>query len=259
MPRKAREISPTDFYHVMMRGINKEKIFPGKKYKGMFLEIIQDVLTNTYIQIVAYCVMDNHIHLVLKGKINDISKALKKVNTRYAMRYNNDFDRVGHVFQGRYKSEIIKDTTHLLQAIRYVHANPIKAGLIGDIDKYSWSSYKEYLEDVTIINSEAREFILDIFNGEESYKNFHEQEDFREFLDTKEEVERNRYKLAQRIISEFCISKGILDSAQIKKNPELLNDIIKELLTKTKLSHRKIAGLLEVNNNLVHKISLKSR
>lgn len=88
--------------------------------------------------------MDNHVHLIVKGEISNLSRAIKRLNISYAMKFNKKADRVGHVFQDRYRSEVIVDEPYLLHVTRYVHNNPIKAGIASHPWGYRWSSYQEY-------------------------------------------------------------------------------------------------------------------
>lgn len=107
--RQARIISPTGYYHVMMRGNNREKIFIKEDQKRYLTELLRIASLEEPIEAVAYCLMDNHMHIVVKGEIEDLSQAIKKINIKYAMKYNKDTKRIGHVFQDRYRSEAVID------------------------------------------------------------------------------------------------------------------------------------------------------
>jgi REP element-mobilizing transposase RayT len=109
MPRAARQFSKTGFYHIMMRGINRERIFEKEAAKKEILHILAVKVRETDVGIYAYCVMDNHIHLVLKSEPQELAVFMKKLNGSFAMYYNREQRRVGHVFQDRYKSERIED------------------------------------------------------------------------------------------------------------------------------------------------------
>lgn len=255
MPRSAREASPTNCYHIMMRGINKDKIFIETRHKKLVEELMETLLRESGVEIISYCIMDNHLHLILKGELGDISFVLKKINTRFAMRINKELNRVGHVFQDRFKSEAIHNDQHLLQAIRYVHNNPVKAKMVANQKDYPWSSYRYYVgSDKGILEKDVVEEVLEIAGGIRSFTVFHNTEDFTEFLDTNEEIDNNRLDHAQSIISDFCLDKGIIEIGRVNQS-EHLDELISILLSKSNLSHRKIAGLLEVNNNVVHSIS----
>ncbi len=259
MPRSARESSPTSCYHVMMRGINKDKIFIELQYKKFIEELLEKFLKESGVQIISFCIMDNHLHLVLKGELGDMSFALKKINTRFAMRINKEENRVGHVFQDRFKSEIIHNDQHLLQAIRYVHNNPVKAKIVANQKDYLWSSYRYFVgSNSGILDKDMIEEVLEIAGGIRSFEGFHSTEDFTEFIDTNEEIENNRLEHAQSIITDFCKDKGIVEIGR-GNHSEHLDELISIILSKSNLSHRKIAGLLEVNNNVVHSISKSLR
>lgn len=260
MPRTAREMSPTDYYHVMMRGIDKEKIFPNSILKKFIQELIQTHLKENQITIIAYCIMDNHLHLVVKGDLNKISIVLKKINIRFAMKFNKEQDRVGHVFQDRFRSEIIHNDQQLLQVIRYVHNNPVKAKIVSLPKDYKWSSISCYTsKEQGIVDQNSIEEILKLAGGLESFLKFHETADFTEFLDTKEELENNRLEHAQTIIESYCKNNGIEEINQKEIYTEHLLEIAKSLMDETKLSHRKIAGILQINNNIVHSLSKVSK
>jgi len=133
VPRQAREISSTGYYHIMMRGINRDYIYQSIQDKAYFVKLLgEDVL----LELAAYCLMDNHVHLVLQAQHKDLSVSLRKLNVKYAMHYNYTQDRVGHVFQNRYRSEVVADDRYLAQVIRYVHNNPVKAALVADARQY---------------------------------------------------------------------------------------------------------------------------
>ncbi|MPW27379.1 hypothetical protein GC105_16630 [Alkalibaculum sp. M08DMB] len=259
MVRQARKESPTGYYHIMMRGNNREEIFRLPEQKKYFLKLLLEQ-TEEQIEIAAYCMMDNHVHIVVYAPIKILSEGLKKLNIKYAMKYNYLNDRVGHVFQDRYKSEIIHDEIYLNQVIRYVHNNPVKARMVEFIDEYQWSSYHEYTDKIRLVSKAQKEFIMDLFSKDlELFIKFHEEIDYFEYIDTKEEIQRNRITHAQEIIEQYCDAKGITEEKQIKNNPHFLQEMIFELLYKTKLSHREIARLLEVSSNLIHKLNIEGK
>lgn len=257
MARQARKVSPTGYYHVMMRGNNKEKIFIKEKDKYNLIKMLKTATQEDAISFVAYCFMDNHVHLLIKGDLNDMSSAMKKVNIKYAMTYNKKYDRVGHVFQDRYKSQVIIDDTQLLRVMRYIHKNPVKAKIVENIDLYKWSSYNEYKVGVyDLVNNDEGKFVMGCFSHDkESFCKFHSEYDTEIFLDTKEEMEEHKLTITQKLISDYLENHEI-SADQLKKEPNHQKRLIEILIDKSKLSHRKIADLLEVSGNLVHKINL---
>ncbi|MFZ5353841.1 MAG: REP-associated tyrosine transposase [Bacillota bacterium] len=256
MTRTARVKSPTDYYHIVMRGNNRERVFGSSENKELFIKCAKMQVDNGLIEIAAYCVMDNHVHLIIKAGIEDLATAMKRINIRYAMIYNEKNDRVGHVFQDRFKSESIADDTYLLQVIRYVHNNPVKAKIVKHPKEYKWSSYCQYFEGVTVVAQEQRDFVMKHFDNRiKAFGEFHEQVDKSEYLEINEDIEKERYEIAQEIISEYFGSNGLTDGKQVMKNYERLEELVTRLLAESRLSHRKIAYLLGVSSNVVHSIS----
>lgn len=259
MPRQARIQSPTGYYHVMMRGNNRENIFVTDKQKSFFLDSLKKQEEDQLIDIAAYCLMDNHVHIVIKADPLNLAKSIKSTNIKYAMNFNGKRNRIGHVFQDRYKSEAIIDDKYLLQVIRYIHNNPVKAKMVKSLEDYNWSSYNEYVKENSIIKTEQREFILDYFRSNvEQFIVFHKQKDNQEYLELKEDIMKDRIEQAQEIISVYFSKKGLVEAKQVIKNPVYLEDIIRRLLKESKLTHRQIANLLEISSNVVHHISLQS-
>ena len=161
MPRQARIESETGYYHIMTQGINKDKIFEMDKEKEIILQYLKEKTQEEACQIVAYCIMDNHMHIIINAEKDELASAMKKINISYAMSYNQRHKRIGPVFRDRFKSENITDERYLLGAIRYLHNNPVKAKKIEKAEGYKWSSLREYLtNDITIINKQSKEEIM---------------------------------------------------------------------------------------------------
>ncbi len=257
MSRQARIQSPTDYYHVMMRGNNRESVFSKDEQKKLFLEILKMHVEQGMIDIAAYCLMDNHVHIVAKASINDLGKVMKSINIKYAMNFNQKQARIGHVFQDRFKSEVIKDDLYMMQVIRYVHNNPVVAKIVNSPEAYCWSSYHEYLNKNEIITSHQKDFILGYFSKDiKAFLEFHKQKDNNQYLEIKEDKEKEKLEQAQEIVAAYFTKKGLIDAKQVFNNTVYLEEIVQSLLKESNLSHRQIASLLGVSNNLVHKVSL---
>ena len=245
MPRQKRQESPTGYYHVMMRGINKDKIFLGEDFKAIFKSIIKTKLKDFSVELTAYCVMDNHVHLAMKGNIEEISNLMQKTNAAFAIKLNKKMDRIGYVFQDRFKSKEILGEEHLLQVVRYIHNNPLNVGIANRSEKYKWSSYNEYISgNLELVSPEQYSLIVDMFDSKDTFIDYHKFEDEVEHLDTKEEIEEIRQNRAQKIIKDFCVTNGITDAKQLIKNPEIMDSMINELMNKTNLSLRKIGEIV---------------
>lgn len=153
MPRNAREKSETGIYHVMLRGIDKRDIFLDDEDKKTFLSHLFKAKELGDFQIYAYCLMDNHVHLLIKEG-EELGKSIKRITVGYVQKHNLKYGRTGHLFQNRYKSQVVENDNYVVSLARYIHQNPIKAGLVKNIDTYPWSSFKDYL--TTYNNGESK-------------------------------------------------------------------------------------------------------
>jgi len=140
----------------MLRGINRQVIFEEDEDYEKMLMVIKDVKIISRYKLFAYCLMQNHCHFVLQDEKEGegLESIFKRIGARYVYWYNLKYNRVGHLFQDRYKSEVIEDEKRLLTVVRYVHQNPLKAGLCDDLFKYEWSSYKEFVGTSSIIDTD---------------------------------------------------------------------------------------------------------
>lgn len=145
MPRQARKKSETGIYHIMLRGINRQQIFEDEEDREHFLETIANYKDICGYTIYAYCLMGNHIHLLLKEGKEDLTLIFKRIAGSYVYWYNWKYHRCGHLFQDRYKSEPVEDDSYFLTVLRYIHQNPVKARICKKAEEYPFSSMKEYL------------------------------------------------------------------------------------------------------------------
>lgn len=260
MARQARSESETSLYHVMMRGNNREHIFKNESQKRRFMEYLSAEAASGALQVGGWCLMDNHVHLVLKGQISELAQAVKRINIKFAMGFNTIEGRSGHVFQDRFRSEAVESDTHLMAVVRYVHNNPVKAKRVADPGEYMWSSYSEYLQGPAILNLGLRELVMGYFNEDAAgFAAFHQQPDYGEYLEIKEEVEQYRMERAQEVIAAYCRASGVQDAAEFRHHQEALNELIGELLDNSRLSHRKIAELVGASSSRVHQVSLRNK
>lgn len=132
-----------ELFHVIVRGIGKQIIFESDADRNKYLELLQRYRDDTEVMIMAYCLMENHVHLLICDTSDELPLFMKKLGISYAAYYNKKYDRIGHLFQDRYKSQVIVDEAGLLNVFRYILNNPAKAH-ISKASKYRWSSYREY-------------------------------------------------------------------------------------------------------------------
>jgi len=148
MPRQARLDAPGLLQHIMARGIERREIFKDDQDRQSFLERLAVILEETQTQCYAWALIPNHFHLLLRTSLTPLSKVMRRLMTGYAVTFNKRHKRSGHLFQNRYKSIVCEENPYLLELIRYIHLNPLRAGLVKDLkelDKYPWTGHSAIL------------------------------------------------------------------------------------------------------------------
>lgn len=249
MPRLARKYIESSFNHIIIQGINKEFIFENNYLKERYKHILKENLLKTNVKILAYCIMDNHAHiLVYSDEIKEVTKLMHDTNTKYAKLYNNVKKRVGYVFRDRYYSQMILTQEQLYNCIVYIHNNPVKANIANKKENYIYSSYREYLGKKDLITNEGIELIFgsDI-NYLELFNQIHKKDNIENIADIKEE------KSSDKIIEEYLKNNN-------KEIEEIVNDESKfcELLLKLRhyggLSLRAMSEIFNINKDKLNKI-----
>ncbi len=163
MPRSARKKSSSGIYHIVLRGINKQRIFEDDEDSLYFLEKLKIYKDISGYEIYAYCLMSNHVHLLMKEGEEPLSTAFRRIGASYVYWYNWKYSRAGHLFQDRFRSEPVETDEYFLTVMRYIHQNPLKAGIVKEIQEYPWSSYREYSQKPVICDIK---FALNMFSLE---------------------------------------------------------------------------------------------
>ena len=155
MPRQAREKSGTGIYHVMLRGINHQDIFEERADYWKFIKLLR-LQTHPenkeghplppHCIVYAYCLMTNHVHLLIRELNEGLMSPIRSISIAYAQYFNKKYDHSGHLFQDRFKSEPVNDMAYFITLIRYIHQNPVAAGITETVDGYTWSSWCEYVD-----------------------------------------------------------------------------------------------------------------
>lgn len=196
--RDYKNFSKGEIYHIFNRGVNKEKIFLTKKDYEIFLHRLKEnlfpelidkkksswlerrrkILPPNSFDLIAYCLMPNHFHLLIQQKANlPITKLISKICTSYSMCFNKTNNRIGAVFQDAFKAVLVENNEQLLWTSYYIHKNPIEANLVDDLKNYKWSSYLEYFDQQTSINLCNKEIINGQFNTKDEYLRYFKKEE----------------------------------------------------------------------------------
>ena len=255
MPRIARKDSESNFYHVMVQGINKEYIFKTDVEINQYKEIIMEKMKNSNIDILAYCIMNNHAHFLIYSKtIKDLAKFMQRLNTSYSRYYNKKNKRLGYVFRDRYKTQEILNQEQLYNCLNYIHNNPVKAKIVENIEEYKHSSYREFLYRKSIITDKS---IKKLFGSDENYKkqliNIYNHNNNDNFIDIEENKE-DIFEYIKKIEKRY--NKNIDEIIQDKN---LLINIVKEVRKQTNVTIVKLAEILGVSKSTVENYIQKNK
>lgn len=253
MARQAREKSSNGIYHIMLRGIDKRNIFFDDQDRTKFIENIMKARDTGRFELYGYCLMDNHIHLLLKA-IEDVGTVIKRITVGYVGWNNRKYERTGHLFQNRYLSETVETESYLLTVLRYIHQNPVKAGMVKSLKDYSWSSYKHYNyyyngQD-TIISGDL---VKAYFKTFKSFSEFMFAENDDKCLDYSKIERYNDKNLRELIYRKYDIEK--LQSISGEKKKALIRDIYYD----TNTSIRQLSRVTGIGKAVIEKVIREDR
>jgi len=226
----------------MVRGINRQNIFIDNEDNEKFLETLNKYRVKVACEIYAYCLMGNHIHLLIKEGNESLSNTMRRIGASYVYWHNWQYDRKGHLFQDRYKSEPVEEDTYFLTCLRYIHQNPLQAGFINNIELYKWSSYREYLTESKIVDVD---FALNMFHPDrkkavEKFIEFNKAVNSDKCLEMTAEKKTVSDKEVKKIaLNKYNIELSLLHKAE--KNNQI--EIIKYLKGMEGVSLRQLARL----------------
>ena len=242
MPRTARIQGASGYYHIIGRGIGKQILFEEETDYLFFLSTLDKYLKEESFQIIAYCLMENHFHLLLKID-SGMDLIMKKILTRYAFYYNSKYERTGHLFQDRYTSVPVENEIYLLSAVRYIHNNPAKAGIC-PADQYRWSSWRSYTGWKGIVETDL---VLELLGGAQAFRDFSTLEDDTEHLEFREKRRLNDQSAQEIIRNKLQLPSG----TQLQEMDRESRDAALRMLKKEGLSIRQIERLTGINRGII--------
>ncbi len=271
MARKPRVYYEGALYHVISRGNNKQYIFIDDELKELYLIKVKKYLEKYDCKLYAYVIMDNHAHLLIEVGNIPLSKPMQLIQQTFTQYYNKLKKRTGHVFEQRYKAVLCDKDKYLLTLIKYIHKNPVRAGM-GDIN-YSWSSHREYKEYKA--NYCNIQFPLSIFsnnsnNAIREYLKYMEEdeiiEDKNDYELIPKEIVRNYKeefninlsyeKILEQFIEEYKISHEDLSGrARSKKISMIKKEFIKKIVKNKVISQRELSDKLRVSEQTISRIA----
>lgn len=240
MARKPREYG--EYIHVMNRGTGKQILFEDAEDRYKFLNLLTRFKKDCNITIIAYCLMENHFHLLIKDSHKSISKYMKKVEMCYVQYFNKKYGRIGGLFQGRYYSCVIKSDAQLVQTYRYILKNPEKAG-ISSASGYRWSSFSDYGKKGKITNTKIIQQIVGTY---ENFIHFMAKKDLKTYMDFDSEKHDDNWAL--KILREtLSVVSGTALQAMSK---EQRNKSLAKLI-KNDLKISQIERLTGISRNII--------
>lgn len=256
MPRKCRNYAMSKIYHIIIKGIDEQNIFYDDRDRRIFLEYLSITKKDYNYNIFSYCLMDNHIHMVIKSEKEFLSNAMKSLMIRYVQYFNKKYKRTGNLFQNRFKSKNVENQRYFLEVCRYVHRNPENVGIARTQD-YEWSSYKEYIGKEKLIDKNIlmHYFDNDINNFVEYTKQLRPDENLNDFAEY-EIIEKLKDNDVEKIIGK------IFDIEEISEIPyffkDLAEDKLQKAIRKLKLikgsNKTQIARIVRINRHIIEKI-----
>jgi len=255
LPRKARQISESGIYHIIMRGINKQLIFNEDEDSYRFLQTLKYYKDPSGYQLFAYCLMGNHIHLLLKVGAEPLQQVMRRICGKYVYWYNQKYERTGYLFQDRFKSEPVEDDRYFVTVLRYIHQNPLKARIVDEISKYRWSSFNDYLrwDGNGLVDTD---FALSIFNSNKekalpafvAFNNQVTDDQCLEFEDKKKITDKVAIEIFEQVLGIYNNGKEFQDLDKGERN-----QILNRLKDKEGLSIRQIEKITGINRGVVLK------
>lgn len=252
MPRQAREKSNTGIYHLILRGINRQNIFENDEDRNKFIKVLSYYKTISDYELYGYCLMDNHIHLLIKENIESISNIIKRISSSYVSWYNKKYHRCGHLFQERFKSEVVESEEYFITVLRYIHQNPIKAKISNDVKVYPWISYNEYLHSSKLIDSSIvlGMFSNDLDKAKKLYKEYMNKETKDKCLEYKEKIPAKD----SEVIACFhgLGINSVSDLQQLEKRAR--DEIINKVKQMDNVTIRQLARITGISKSVIDRI-----
>lgn len=226
MARKPRIHYPGAAYHVILRGNGGQDIFFNKDDRSRFYFLLQEGVEKYGHRIHGHCLMTNHVHLVIQVSEVPLSRIMHNIGFRYTNYLNRRLRRKGHIFQGRYKALLVDADSYLLELIRYIHCNPVRARLVQSPEHYQWSSHRSYLgrDDVPWLTTDL---ILSQFAGRQRRTRSCYADFIAQGIDEKHRVDFHQGSYQGRILGDEGFSKKTLArAAEPLQRPVRLEQII---------------------------------
>ena len=231
MPRTARRINESNIYHVMLRGVNRQNIFEEDADRYHFMSVLALCKKISGFRLHAFVLMSNHIHLLIEPHEEALDMIFKRIGTRYAVWYNRKYQRAGHLFQDRFRSEAVSTNQYYQTVLRYILQNPMKAGLEKHLGEYRWSSYLAYENGKGTITD--TQYAIDLFGGREALVQYLKQDNDDMAMDEGDHDWRLRDDVAGQIMEKItqCASASDFQKLDLELQKKYAGEMYRERLS----------------------------
>ena len=247
MPRGARRKSNSGYLHLIIRGNNKQIIFEDENDCKFFIKRMGMYCREMEIRISAYCLMENHVHMLVNDPLDAVGQMMKKLENCYARYYNSKYERCGHLFQGRFLSEPVDDERYLMVVFRYILNNPRKAGIC-PASQYRWSSYKAFFKEKCSLDLS---FVKDRFPTDEAYREYIGTENDDECLEYNQTRKSEGADAGAIAMIRECFE--VVSGSEIQKWEREKRDDALRLLKDKGLTIRQIERLTGIGRNIIQR------
>lgn len=246
MPRKARVVSSTGIYHVMLRGVNQQTIFEDKEDFQYFITVLSKCKEICGYKIFAFCLMNNHVHILLEEVAEPLAMIFKRICDRYVYWYNHKYNRTGHLFQDRFRSEPVENEKYFLTVLRYIFQNPVKAGIVPSVHQYPWCNYQAYQGAKDFTDTEK---IMSFFRDKKEFEAFINAVSDEKCMD----ISTVKYHLVSDEAGKELVQKisGCTNVTEFQRLAREQRNMYIQKLQETGLSVRQISRLTGVSKSVV--------
>ena len=246
MARQARKMSLSGYFHVIVRGVGKQILFEDERDYRYYISLLKKYSGEMPITINTYCLMDNHVHLLLRDADNCLPQFMKKMGVSYAAYYNKKYERTGHLFQDRYLSEAVETREYLLSVFRYILNNPAAAGIC-PASEYMWSSYRRYDDSESFVNTEILCKLIGSWERYAAFISAGNEDDCLEFNRHKRDDEWAKEKLGEVL--------GLTSGTVLKGYDKIPRDNALRILREAGLTVRQIERLTGIGRGVIQRVT----
>ena len=232
--------APNLVYHITQRAAGKEPLFLENDDYMEMLALMKEICTSHNIRIHAFCLMPNHVHLLLSPTEKNLPKAMQRLFSIYAMRFNRKYERKGHLFAGPYRQAVCLDDSYLLAASLYIHLNPLRAGIVKDPVKYRWSSIGLYIRAPKKESFVDAELILSLVSSKNERDMIEARREYVRLLRRGAEIRSKEVMEVGDAIEKFL--------ARLKKKVPMLFEVISKKRKIPEVLGYELAGLEEIED-----------